>query len=705
MQKKRLSWPVLDPKGRIIHGADYNPEQWRATPGIHDEDMRLMGLAGMNSATIGVFSWALLEPEEGRYDFSWMDDIVERLHKNDCTLVLATPSGARPAWMSQRYPEVLRVNEQGIRNLHGQRHNHCFTSPVYREKCVAMNTKLAERYGHHPALMLWHVSNEYGGECRCELCTQAFRDWLKERYHHSLDELNQAWWTAFWSHTYTDWDQIDPPSWRGETCVHGQNLDWKRFVTRQTIDFFRCESAPLRKITPDIPVTVNMMGLYAGLDYQEFAPHVDVISWDSYTAWHSTPDTDAPAADYTGFVHDMNRSLKGGQPFLLMESTPSLVNWMDVCKLKRPGMHALSSVQALAHGSDSVQYFQWRKSRGSSEKFHGAVVDHDGSEHHRVFREVAALGRDLVPLARVAGSGVDAPVAVIYDWQDRWAIDDIQGLHRHRKHYQETCEAFYRPFRHRGIPVDVIGQDASFEGYRMLVAPMAYLLKPGVAPRMHRFTEEGGTLVCTYLSGYADQNDLCHLGGFPGDGLGTTLGIRAGEIDTLFDHEGNRLLANPEGKTRLGLQDSYGIHTFCEIIQVTTARVMATYGDDFYAGTPVLTCNKVGKGEAWHVAARTGTDFPEDFLGALAAGAGLRCPLALAAPDSPLPGGVEVQTRTDGERSWHFVMNFTPAPAVLALDPAGPARLRDLMAPGLPVPPVLELPPFGWKVLEEGPGT
>ena len=430
--------PINEKCPHFLHGGDYNPDQWMNVPGIWEEDMRLMKLANCNAMSVGIFAWAVLEPEEGRFEFGWLDRIMDMIAENGGYVVLATPSGARPAWLAQKYPEVLRVQANRQRILFGGRQNHCFTSPVYREKCSIINRKLAERYKDHPALLVWHVSNEYSGECHCELCQKAFREWLKRKYDNDLDKLNEQWWTSFWSHTYTDWEQIQSPAPHGESRVHGHNLDWKRFVTDQTVDFIKNEIAPLKEITPNIPVTTNLMGTYPGLDYWKIAPVLDVISWDIYPTWHS-PQNDAELACRIGFLHDLNRSFKGGKPFMLMESTPSITNWHPVAKLKRPGMHLLASMQAVAHGSDTVQYFQWRKSRGSNEKFHGAVVDHCGHENTRVFRDVAEVGSVLKKLDPVIGTTVNAEVAVIYDWENNWAIEDAEGPRKDKKNYQQTC--------------------------------------------------------------------------------------------------------------------------------------------------------------------------------------------------------------------------------------------------------------------------
>ena len=458
----------------FMHGADYNPDQWLHAPEVLQEDIRLMKLSHSNVMAVGIFAWSALEPEEGVFTFEWLDKVLDDFAANGLYAWLATPSGARPAWMSAKYPEVLRVGANRQRNLHGARHNHCYTSPVYREKVAILNAKLAERYAFHPAVVGWHISNEYGGECHCGYCQDAFRAWLKRKYG-TLEVLNYAWWNAFWSHTITDWSQIESPAPHGETAVHGLNLDWRRFVTDQTIDFYRHEVAPLKAANPALPATTNMMDLFDGLDYWKFADVVDVVSWDAYPTWHDA-DSESKVASWFAFNHDLFRSLKG-KPFMLMESTPSLTNWQPVSKLKRPGMHKLSSMQAVAHGSDSVQYFQWRKSRGSSEKFHGAVVDHVGHEHTRVFRDVTEVGETLGKLSGdVLGAGVDANVAIVFDWDNRWAVRDAQGPRNMGVHYEQTVVQHYRAFWELGISVDIVSRHADVSKYKLVVAPMMYML-------------------------------------------------------------------------------------------------------------------------------------------------------------------------------------------------------------------------------------
>ncbi|WP_328800250.1 beta-galactosidase [Paenibacillus sp. LX16] len=651
--------PISERVPRMLHGADYNPEQWQHYPEVLAEDIRLMKLAKCNVMSVGIFSWVSLEPEEGVFTFEWLDRILDSFAENGIYAFLATPSGARPAWMSQKYPEVLRVEANRVRNLHGFRHNHCATSPVYREKVRIMNTKLAERYANHPAVIGWHISNEFGGDCHCDYCQEAFRAWVQDKYG-TLDKLNHAWWTTFWSHTITDWSQVESPAPHGETQVHAMNLDWRRFVTDQTADFIKHEIVPLKAANPAIPVTTNLMEFFEGLNYWKFADLLDVISWDSYPTWHDREGDDSRQAAKVAMMHDIIRSIKGGKPWMLMESTPSLTNWQDVSKLKRPGMHLLSSLQAVAHGSDTVQYFQWRKSRGSSEKLHGAVVDHVGHEHTRVFGDVTEVGNALEKLEEVIGTSVPAEAAVIFDWENRWGINDSQGPRNKGVKYEETAEAHYLALWEQGVPVDVIHMDADFSKYKLLVAPMLYMVRSGVGERIQKFVENGGVFVATYWSGIVDEHDLCFLGGFPGP-LRKTLGIWSEEIDGLHDHDRNHIL--PVEGNELDLQGEYEAVELCDLIHTEGAEVLAVYGSDFYAGRPALTVNRLGQGKAYYIASRNIGLFHSHFYRSLIDDAGISKALNVK-----LPHGVNTAIRTDGVHEYIFILNFTHEPQKIMLD-------------------------------------
>lgn len=638
---------ILFPKvNQILHGGDYNPEQWLEHPEILKEDIRLMKKAGVNTATLGVFSWSVYEPEEGIYHFEWLDQVMDSLYENGIYTILATPSGARPAWMDEKYPEVMRVNQMGVRNHHGVRHNHCMSSGIYREKVKQMNRLLAKRYGNHPGLILWHISNELGGECYCEHCQKRFQEFLRTKYHNEILELNHEWWTLFWSHRYNSFEQIEPPMPGGEGSIHGLNLDWKRFTTWNMTDYLKSEIAVFKELTPKIPVTTNFMCLYKGLDYNEMAKELDIISWDSYPTWNTEEKELWETAYETAFDHSIMRSFKREKPFMLMESVPSLVNWHPYNKLKRPGIHALSSIQAVACGCDTVQYFQWRKGRGSFEQYHGAVLDHLGTSDTRVFREVEEVGIQLKRMREVQGSLVKSKVAMIFDWDSRWALDDMAGLSKDKK-YPETCRELFKSFMQFGLDVDIISSEENLDSYEVVLAPMLYLLKPKTASNLKKFTERGGQLIATYLTGYVNQNTLCYLGGFPGDGLREVFGLYAEEIDTLYPSDKNTAVFEEDSK----IDGTFEVRDFCEILKVEKARVLARYSSDFYEGTPVVTVNDWGKGKAYYVGARIETAGMEALLGKILSEVGITF--------EKLPTGVEKHVRAGENVTYEFYLNFT----------------------------------------------
>ena len=638
--------------GRILHGGDYNPEQWLEYPEILEEDIRLMKQAKVNCVTLGVFSWAMLEPEEGRYDFGWLEQIVDRLGQEDIQVVLATPSGAMPHWLTQRYPEVMQVQEDGTCNLPGKRHNFCYTSPVMREKIQALDRKLSLTFGKKENVILWHISNELGGNfgdstCHCPQCQEAFRGWLKARYQ-TLENLNHAWWGRFWSHVYTDWEQIHSPMPQGEYTMTALKLDWRRFVSEQMSDFCAGEIQAVRSAS-DLPVTTNFMDFFKGLDYRRLAREVDVISWDSYPWWHSSKD-EVPVASAAAAGHSLMRTMKK-QPFLLMESTPSSVNWRNNNPVKRPGMHMLSSMQAIAHGSDSVQYFQWRKSRGSFEKFHGAVVDHKNGSNTRTFRDVTAVGERLSHLTELLEHTVNQPkAALVFDWENWWALEDTTGP-RQDLDYVKTILEHYRPFWEAGVDVDLIGMEDSLEGYRLVAAPLNYMYRKDYAEKVEKFVAGGGIYETTYFSGLVNETDLCFLGEHP---LEKVLGIVQEEVDA----------PGPEFENHFRYQgQTYALGGMREMIHAKEqTEVLAVYEEDYVKGMPVLTRNSYGKGQAFYLAAETELSFLQQFYKELLKQAGVENSLG-----TELPYGVTVSERKscDGGDSLVFVMNFRNEPVCI----------------------------------------
>lgn len=630
----------------ILHGGDYNPEQWLDRPDILEEDVHMMREAGINCVSLGIFSWAVYEPVEGEYHFEWLVDCIDRLYENGIYTILATPSAARPAWLDETYPEAMRVDSYGIRYHHGVRHNHCMSSLIYRKKVKNIIERLHEAVGEHPGVILWHVSNEFGGECFCSLCVKKFQMYLEQKFEGDITKLNHAWWTTFWSHQYNRFDQIEPPYRNGEYSVMGLLLEWRRFTTRNMTDYMNFEINLLKKLTPNRPVTTNYMQLYEGLDYREMSKELDMISWDSYPVFHNDYESLEETMLHNSFDHAVMRCIKKDRPFMMMESAPGLVNWHQYNKIKRPGIHRLFSLHALACGSDTVQYFQWRKGRGSYEQYHGAVVDHLGTNDTRIFRDVAALGEELRKFSEIQGSLVKAEVALIFDWDVMWAIGDMKGLADETKQYAETCMKLYAELLKLGVEVDVIPQTDSFEEYRVLIAPMLYLLKPGVAKRMTSFVEQGGELLATYLTGYVDQDTLCFLGGFPGDGLKDLFGVVSEEIDTLYpaDKNGVSFINGASGVVR----------DYAELLRpgngtAFTGRILGKYTSDFYADTAAVTLQSKGKGHACYVGCRLDEETMKDLFGQMLERA--------TVVGKKLPEHVMCHVRKGDQVSYEFYLN------------------------------------------------
>ena len=655
--------------GQMLHGADYNYEQWLDFPQILEEDLILMREAHINVLSVGIFSWSFLESDEGVFNFDWLDNCIEKLYKNGQKIILATPSGSKPAWLSFKYPEVCQMTSDGKRQPHGGRHNHCRTSIRYREAVTRINTELAKRYGSHPALILWHVSNEYNGmPCYCPECLAAFREWLKKRYV-TLDALNSAWYTTFWSHRFSSWEQIYP----ADPSIHGLMLDWQRFTSDQTIDFYLAECEPLRSLSPDIPITTNFHIPDIGLDYHKFARYVDIISWDSYPEWHKTPD-DWNAAVKAGFLHDMFRSFLG-KPFLLMESSPSATNWQGISKKKKDGMHILSSLQAAAHGSDSVQYFQWRQSRGGTEKFHDSVVTHFNANDTRIFREVVKIGEILKKLSSITGNDKESQTAVVYDFQNGWALNNAQLPRNIGKNYQEECINFYGAFFKAGVNCDVIGAEfADFSKYCIIVLPMLYMLREETAEKIKQFVKGGGIVVSGYLSGIANENDLCYLGGTPG-GLTEVFGIAVEETETIADYESINFNMNGQ---------NYKASHYADRIRLYGAQVLGNF-DDNEQSRPCVTSHKYGEGAAYYICTRTDNEFKEIFFRGLYNEYNVK-------PSVPwnIPKGISVQKRGNSL----FIMNFNNFEVDIFIDKDEYKNLLN----NEPVSKKITLAPYGFII-------
>ena len=633
----------------FLHGGDYNPEQWLDYEGILEKDIELFKKAGINTVSLGMFSWSVLEPREGEYNFSYLEKIVDRLYENGISTILSTPSGARPKWLSDKYEEVLRVRSDKRRNFFGERHNHCYNSPVYRQKISAINERLSKIFGNKESVILWHISNEYGGECHCDICVGKFRMWLQDKYK-SIDKLNKAWNTVFWSHVYNDFSQIESPGEYGESLLHGLNLDWKRFVTYSSLDFMKTEVEAVRKYSSK-PVTTNFMYDYKGLDYKKFKDTCDIVSWDNYPGWgkKSTYETSMDS----GFAHDCIRGIKK-EPFLLMESSPGATNWQSVSKLRRPGILKLQSFQAVAHGSDSVLYFQLRQSLGTSEKFHAAVIDHYGESDTRIFFEVSEVGRLLEEIKQTFASNIKSEVAIVYDRENDWAMSDSCGPRNKGLYYREQVLKHYKGVKAMGVNIDIISYDDDLSGYKLLILPMVYMLPEAFSCRIAHFCATGGKAVLTYFSSLVDENDLCYMGRTP-HGLDEVFGLRTAELDALYDEDFNEIIPvkdmDEEFPVFKAMKDkSYICKNFCELIKAENAKAIFEFKNDFYAGFPALTYKSYEKGESFFIAADFEEAFYFDFYRSLI----LSTDIAFIEDLNP---HIEVNKRYTDKYSYLFVAN------------------------------------------------
>jgi len=667
---------------KMWYGGDYNPEQWDEE--IWKEDDRMFKLAGIDVATINVFSWALNQPNEDTYDFAWLDETIDRLYRNGVYVCLATSTAAHPAWMARKYPDILRVDYEGRKRRFGGRHNSCPNSPTYRKYAKLMASKLAERYKDHPAVLIWHVSNEYGGYCYCDNCAEAFRVWLKQRYG-TLDALNKAWNTRFWGHTFYDWEDIVVPNalseeWGGNrTNFQGISLDYRRFQSDSLLDCYKLERDELKRITPDIPVTTNLMGFYPELDYFKWAKEMDVVSWDNY------PSLDTPFS-FTAMTHALMRGLKNGQPFMLMEQTPSVQNWQPYNSAKRPGVMRLWSYQAVAHGADTVMFFQLRRSIGACEKYHGAVIEHVGHEHTRVFRECAELGKELQQLGdRLLDARSDAKVAIMYDWENRWGIELSSGP-TVALNYVSEVHKYYDALHQLHIQTDMIGVEEDLSQYDVIIAPVMYMVKPGFAKRVEAFVSRGGTFLTTFFSGIVNENDIVTLGGYPGE-LRSLLGIWAEEIDALLPGQQNQMII--QGKHG-ELEGSYDCGILCDVIHAEGAEVVAEYGSDYYQGMPSLTVNRFGQGKAWYIASSPDAKFLQDLMKTICAEHGIHSVLEA-------PAGVEVSRRVKDDKAFTFVLNHTAEAKTVSL---GDMVYKDLLT-GEEQRQQCEVPARGVMILEK----
>ncbi|MFV0286865.1 MAG: beta-galactosidase [Demequina sp.] len=653
------------------YGGDWSPEQW--DPATWDADIALMREAGVTMITLGVFSWAHLEPKEGLYDLEWIADVIDRLHHAGIAVDLATASASPPAWMATDHPDTLPMDATGVRLGFGSRQQYCPSSPVYRERSRALAAVLADRFGHHPAVAMWHIGNEYAchiHECFCPVCVEAFRTYVADSYG-SIDALNDAWGTAFWAQRYTSFDQIGAPAAAPTFLNPAQVLDWRRFSNRQILDCMLGEIDEVRARS-ELPVTTNFMGAFPWLDYAQWAEHLDVITDDHY------PEPSHPtAAAEVAFAGDLMRGLATGKPWMLMEQSPGPVQWRERNAPKRPGQFALWSLSRLAHGADGVLQFQWRQSVKGAETFHAGMVPHAGARS-RVWTEVVELGEVLGNLGDVIGEPTAAQVAIVVDWESEWARTAAIGPTNDVMPFA-AAQAWHRTLWELGVAVDVVAPER-VSGYRLIVVPELFMDRPDLAATVSAAVDEGAVVLVTGPTGIVNASGEAGMDGYLGSWR-DLVGVRVVEFSVAVgdgdprsprDDAASRITSAvgvPKASTFAGVAvaadgplDSsitWRGGMWAEELEVDDATVVATFdgsgaGADL-AGEPAVTRRQHGAGAAWYAA--TDLDLASRHL--------LAETLTSEAGVSPvwpgLPVGVEAQRRGD----FLFLLNHSDAPVTV----------------------------------------
>ena len=647
---------------KLFYGGDYNPEQWSKV--IILEDMRLMKKANVNYVSLNIFGWASIQPTEEGFDFSFLDEMLDLLWENGIGIDLANGTASPPAWLVKKHPEILPVTSQGTPLVHGSRQHYCPSNEVYRSYVIRLTEEVAKRYATHPGIVMWHVNNEYTchiSECYCESCEKSFRQWLQMKYK-KINILNECWSTKFWSQSYSQWDEIFLPKEMPTFKNPAHQLDYKRFISDQNLTLFKAEKKAIRSYSKDIPVMTNLMGLHKHVDGFAFAEEMDVVGWDSYP----NPFEEKPYPQF--LANDLTRSLKK-KPFLVMEQAPSAVNWRRANGAKSPGQMRLWSYEALAHGADGILFFQWRQSQGGAEKFHSGMVSHNQDTNSRIFKEVVQLGTEMSRLDELVGTNYNAEVAIVFDWENWWALE-LDAKPSWEIKYIQQMRDLYIIFHELNIGVDFIHPKEDLSNYKLVLSIAQYLVTEDFSAKVKRYIKAGGHFLTTFFSGIVDEYDRVYLGGYPG-AFKEVLGIYVEEFDPM-----------PIGrKSQIKYGETYyTTELWEEVIHLQGAETIATFTEGYLMEQPALTKFGYGKGTTYYMGTKLAKDGNMKFIQTILAESKIQ-PLNQVEIESE-NSKISMTCRSNSSYDYIFLLNYGQTPEKVKLKKGGKSLLDGSMVEG-----------------------
>ena len=656
----------------MLIGADYYPEHWPKDR--WPIDARLMREAGIGVVRMAEFAWNRLEPEEGRYDFAWLDAVMKLQAKHGIRVILGTPSATPTAWQVAKWPDLLPVKADGTTFPFGIRKHYCPRHEGYRDACRRMVDAMGRRWGRSKQVIGWQIDNEFGGidfgaPCFCPRCVSQWRTWLRRRYS-TLEALNAAWGTAFWAQEYTDWDQIVAPMQPVTSQNPSLHLDWRRFASDGIVEFQQVQVDALRACVKDQFISTNLMGMFEDLDYEALAAPLDVAGWDNYPIWA------AEAVD-PAMGHAATRGLKQ-KNFLVFEQQSGPSGWNAMTGTPRPGQIRMWTWQSIGHGADAVLYFRWRACRFGTEQYWHGILQHDGLPGRR-YKEVRQVAREVAKLSKaLGGTEVRAPAALWHTYDVNWVIRFQPGCDKMT--FWDEARRFGKAFARRGIAYDVVTPKADLGRYRLLVCPHAVILREDHVEALRKFAQAGGTVVFTSRSGERGWTNIITDLARPGL-LGKMTGCRIPEYDMVRQDKPGQIEMADTGR----LYDAFG---WCDLLETDGAAVVARYAAEFYQGTPAVTVNRVGKGRVYYVAASAEEAFYDDFLVRLTDE--VKLPML-----PPLPANVEVLERRGKSGRFLFVINYTADAQTIDIAVTG----KNLLGKGT-LGPKIELEPYGVRVVQ-----